>query len=205
MGCKKDSDINSSISYRYAPVAVGDSLIYQVTLLSKDLNTYDSTYQLLERVESVFTDNEGRPTYRIERYVRNTAADEWKIYRVWTSNLNTTSLERKEDNTIYIKLKFPVKLNSRWNGNAKNIYANDFDDYKITVIDKPLQTDSYNFDSTLTVRQIDYDYGFEQRKHYEIYAAGVGMISKDQYDSLQGNPFGKVYHYTETLLFHNKK
>ncbi|HNB32872.1 MAG TPA: hypothetical protein PLJ79_03545 [Bacteroidia bacterium] len=205
MGCTKDKETVSAIDYRYYPIAVGDSMIYQVSLFNKDLNTYDSTYQLLERVESVFNDNEGRPTFRLERYVRKSDADAWSIYKVWTSNKTSTSIEKQEDNITYIKLIFPVKLNKTWNGNAKNIFADDFEDYKIISLNEPLQSGNYSFDSTLNVRQIDYDYGFEKRKHFEIYASGVGMIYKDEYDSLQGSPLGKIYHYTETLLYHNKK
>ncbi len=205
MGCTKDKETVNAIDYRYYPIAIGDSMIYQVSLFNKDLNTYDSTYQLLERVESIFNDNEGRQTYRLERYVRKTDAEAWSIYKVWTVNKTSVSIEKQEDNITYIKLIFPVKLNKTWNGNAKNIFADDFEDYKIITLNEPLQTMNYFFDSTLKVQQIDYDYGFEKRNHYEVYATGVGMIYKDQYDSLQGGPLGKIYHYTETLLYHNKK
>lgn len=205
MGCTKDKETVNAIDYRYYPIAIGDSMIYQVSLFNKDLNTYDSTYQLLERVESIFNDNEGRQTYRLERYVRMTDTEAWSIYKVWTVNRTSISIEKQEDNITYIKLIFPVKLNKTWNGNAKNIFADDFEDYKIITLNEPLQTMNYSFDSTLKVQQINYDYGFEKRNHYEVYASGVGMIYKDQYDSLQGGPLGKIYHYTETLLYHNKK
>ena len=205
MGCTKYKETVNAIDYRYYPIAIGDSMSYQVSLFNKDLNTYDSTYQLLERVESIFNDNEGRQTYRIERYVRKTDAEAWSIYKVWTVNRTSISIEKQEDNITYIKLIFPVKLNKTWNGNAKNIFADDFEDYKIITLNEPLQTMNHSFDSTLKVQQIDYDYGFEKRNHFEVYATGVGMIYKDQYDSLQGSPLGKVYHYTETLLYHNKK
>lgn len=205
MGCTKDKETVNAIDYRYYPIAIGDSMIYQVSLFNKDLNTYDSTYQLLERVESIFNDNEGRQTYRIERYVRKTDADAWSIYKVWTVNRTSINIEKQEDNITYIKLIFPVKLNKTWNGNAKNIFADDFEDYKIITLNEPMQTMNYSFDSTLKVQQIDYDYGFEKRNHFEVYATGVGMIYKDQYDSLQGSPLGKIFHYTETLLYHNKK
>ncbi|MBS1763876.1 MAG: hypothetical protein JSS90_02790 [Bacteroidetes bacterium] len=203
--CHKDESLNEPISYRYFPMAVGDSLIYDVSLFDKDLNTYDSTYQLLERVESIFSDNQGRPTFRLERYTRKTATDPWIIYKVWTANLLTTSAEKKEDNITYVKLVFPVKLNEQWNGNAKNFMADEFDDYKIISIDEPYSSANLNFDSSLTVRQVDYDYGFEKRSHYEKYAAGVGMVYKDVYDSLQGSPGGRIFHYTESLISHNKK
>ena len=205
MGCTKDKETVNAIDYRYYPIAIGDSMIYQVSLFNKDLNTYDSTYQLLERVESIFNDNEGRQTYRIERYVRKTDADAWSIYKVWTVNRTSINIEKQEDNITYIKLIFPVKLNKTWNGNAKNIFADDFEDYKIITLNEPMQTMNYSFDSTLKVQQIDYDYGFEKRNHFEVYATGVGMIYKDQYDSLQGSPLGKIFDYTETLLYHNKK
>lgn len=162
MGCTKDKETVNAIDYRYYPIAIGDSMIYQVSLFNKDLNTYDSTYQLLERVESIFNDNEGRQTYRIERYVRKTDADAWSIYKVWTVNRTSINIEKQEDNITYIKLIFPVKLNKTWNGNAKNIFADDFEDYKIITLNEPMQTMNYSFDSTLKVQQIDYDYGFEK-------------------------------------------
>lgn len=204
-GCKKDESVKGEISYRYFPMQVGDSLIYDVSLFDKDLNTYDSSYQLLERVESVFSDNEGRPTFRLERYTRNSDTDPWQIYKVWTANLLTTSVEKKEDNITYVKLVFPVELDEHWNGNAKNYMADEFEDYKIISIDEPYFANNLNFDSTLTVRQVDYDYGFEKRRHYEKYATGVGMIYKEVYDSLQGSPGGRIIHYTETLISSNKK
>lgn len=62
--CKdtNDSDENLVPGYSYFPMQVGDSLIYDVQVYDKDLNEVDSSYQLLERVESAFEDNEGRPT-----------------------------------------------------------------------------------------------------------------------------------------------
>ena len=96
--CKKSDEDSAPINfgYNYFPMQVGDSLIYDVHVHTKDLNEYDSTYQILEVVESIFTDIQGRPTFRLERYVRNTINDPWIIFHVWTANADNVEVEKKE-------------------------------------------------------------------------------------------------------------
>jgi hypothetical protein len=206
--CKKNDDSNDApFDYTYFPMQVGDSLIYNVHLYDKDLNEIDSSYQLLERVESIFDDNEGRPTFRLERYVRADDSSPWAIYKVWTANLTPTLAEKEEDNITYIKLAFPVEQNLSWNGNAKNIYENDdLDDYRITSLDEPLSLGALNFDSSLTVTQLNADNLIESRYYIEQYVKGTGMVYKEQTDSLQNNSGykKKIHTYSETLIFSNK-
>lgn len=208
--CKdtNDSDENLVPGYSYFPMQVGDSLIYDVQVYDKDLNEVDSSYQLLERVESAFEDNEGRPTFRLERYVRTDESAPWSIFKVWTANLTISSAEKKEDNVIYIKLVFPLKDNVEWNGNNKNIYANDDDleDYRMTSLNVPLSLGTLSFDSSLTVTQLNLDNILDSRYYIEKYAAGIGMVYKEQTDSLQNNSGYKmkIHKYVETLIYSNK-
>ena len=80
-GCKDDSNgptTPSGLIYTYYPNNVGHELIYDVVLITKDEFSGDedtSIYQLKEVVESIITDNQGRPTERLERYTRNTPND----------------------------------------------------------------------------------------------------------------------------------
>ncbi len=200
-GCKKDEQSTTPFDYSYFPMAVGDSLVYDVTAYNRDIVETDSSYQLLERVESIFDDNEGRPTFRLERYVRNVVGEPWTIYKVWTANRTIAQVEKKEDNITYIKLLFPVEKNLSWDGNIKNIAANQKEDYRITSFNEPLNLGSIYFDSTLTVTQEDDSSFIENIYHAEVYAKGIGMIYKVQSDSLQGN---RVSRYTETLIYSNK-
>ncbi len=207
--CNKDNNTDdaSPFDYSYFPMKVGDSLIYNVHVRDSDLINVDSSYQLLERVESIFDDNEARPTFRIERYVRANDSSPWAIYKVWTANLTTTLAEKKEDNVTFIKLIFPVEKNATWNGNAKNIYMNDdLGDYEITSLNQPLSLGALSFDSALTVTQLDADNLIESRHYIEQYAKGTGMVYKEQIDSLQNNSGykKKIHAYSETLIYSNK-
>lgn len=203
ISCKKkdSSETTVFLGDTYFPMQVGDTLIYDAHVHTKDLNEYDSTYQILERVESIFTDNQGRPTFRLERYVRSTPADAWVILDVWTANINSVQVEKKEENITYIKLAFPTQLNKTWNGNAKNIL--DPQDYEITDIHQPLSLNNLSYDSTLTVTQKEEILFIGEDHQLEKYAAGVGMIYKElrKLDYSGGDTI--VNEYWETLFSHN--
>ncbi len=206
--CKKDSAVESDvyIGTNYYPMQVGDSLIYDVHVHTKDLNEYDSSYQILERVESIFTDAEGRPTFRLERYTRNTSNDPWVIYNVWTSNVTADNVEKKENNITYIKLNFPLQQNTKWNGNAKNILP--AHDYEITDIHQPFAQNNLVFDSVLTVLQADDETLIDQQFAQEKFATNVGMIYKETRNynfnfTPNGTDTSYIYEYTEILNSHN--
>ncbi|MBL0341830.1 MAG: hypothetical protein IPP71_13375 [Bacteroidetes bacterium] len=101
-GCKDDENQQpapSGLIYSYFPVNVGHEIIYDVSLITKDgFSGVSDTlaYQIKEVVDSIFLDNQGRPTQRLERLKRETPLDPWVINDVWTSNLTTTRVEKKK-------------------------------------------------------------------------------------------------------------
>lgn len=213
--CKKDENVDdgSALGYSYFPLKVGDSLMYHVHLHDKDLNDNDSSYQILEVVESIFDDNGGRPTLRLERYVRKDATESWIIYKVWKANITATNVEKEEDNLVFIKLVFPVTADKTWDGNAKNTLET-FEDYRYTSLHQPETLDALSFDSVITVQQVNLtgeclpstEYGVEK------YAAGVGMIYKEQnvYSDFVFAPgtcnildTAKIFEYSEKLIWHS--
>ncbi|MBL0341829.1 MAG: hypothetical protein IPP71_13370 [Bacteroidetes bacterium] len=84
----------------------------------------------------------------------------------------------KEENSTYVKLVFPITSSATWNGNL----LNNFDPklYEYQNLHQPLILAGINFDSTLTVLQIDDDNFIETMYEIEKYATGVGMIYKEQ-------------------------
>jgi len=179
----KNNSISPDNNYSYFPSNVGHEIIYNVDSISKSnfkLTTDTFHFQIKEVIESTFTDNEGRPALRLERYRRADESQPWVIFKVWSANLTKTNAEKKEDNITYIKLIFPVMLNEKWNGNVKN--QMDEKEYKFISINAPENFNSFAFDSALTVLQNDYDDGFTA-KDYEIekYAAGIGMFFKESF------------------------
>ena len=178
----------SGLIYTYYPAAVGDSLIYDVELITKDEFTGiqdTQIYQLLEVVESIFNDNQGRPTHRLERYTRSTPGDPWVISDVWTSNLTSSWVERKEENVTYVKLAFPITPSMTWNGNVLN--TQDPLTYRYQDLHQPMSLGSLSFDSTLTVLQRDEDYFTERYYFIEKYANHVGLIYRENIEIIKDN------------------
>ena len=143
-----------ALGYNYFPTNVGHQLIYDVrTIFRQPLDSFliDSSFQILETVQSIYYDNQGRPTERLERYARKTSNDTWVIYKVWISNLTATQALKEEDNNTYVKLVFPVQINRTWNGNVYNSLPEE--DYTYSIVNSPDAINGFNFDSSLTVIQ----------------------------------------------------
>lgn len=183
--CKKDSAITIDNGYAYFPDQVGHYVIYDVDSIvhndfTKSVDTF--RFQVKEHFESEFYDNSGRPTLRIERYKRtypDTSAP-WTLSDVWSANLTESRAERTEENQRFIKLIFPVNQKRGWNGNAYNTM--DEWEYKYTSVDVPSTLRNLTFDSTLTVKQIDFENLINKKYYIEMYAKNVGLIYKETID-----------------------
>ena len=130
--CKKEKPEETDLGYSYFPEQVGSFVVYDVdSLFYNDFTNRVDTFkfQLKEKIQSVFLDNENRTTLRVERYVKKYDATKpysqipWKLRNVWASNLTKTTAERVEENIRYVKLIFPVSTSQLWNGNAQNVLA----------------------------------------------------------------------------------
>jgi hypothetical protein len=184
MSCKDEEpqpqSTPSGMHYSYAPTNIGHEAVYEVTSITKDEFTGNEDtlqYELKEVIESVFTDIAGRQTQRLERYTRNSPSDPWVISDVWTSNLLPDRLERNEENTPYVKLRFPINEGGTWNGNLLNGLT--AQDYTYGNINTPLLLNGISFDSTLTVTQIDSEDLLEKNYAVERYATGAGLVYRE--------------------------
>lgn len=76
----------------------------------------------------------------------------------------------------------------------------------MTSLNVPLSLGTLSFDSSLTVTQLNLDNILDSRYYIEKYAAGIGMVYKEQTDSLQNNSGYKmkIHKYVETLIYSNK-
>lgn len=209
--CKKDAETDTYTGVDYFPLNIGHEVIYDVDSIVKsefNLGQVDSfRFQIKEVVESYFTDLGGRQTARLERYKRNNDSEPWVIHKVWTANLSLTSAEKKEDNITFIKLIFPVKVNRKWNGNALNEYQEQ--EYKITNAHQSEIINNIPFDSVTTVLQADEDNIVYKKYEIEKYAAGAGLVYKEQFNGNYGLSGGsyvlKSYvHYTEKVISFKK-
>ncbi len=118
--CKKDAASKPDLGYNYFPGQVGRYIVYNVDSTFYD-DFADSSrnykFQLKEKIQSVFTDNQNRPAIRLERYVKyyNPAiaysSMPWQLRNVWVENITATTAEKVEENIRFVKLAFPVKEN----------------------------------------------------------------------------------------------
>lgn len=199
--CKRDKGLTPEMGYNYFPDQVGKYVVYDVDSFYyndfyKPLKIDTFKFQIKEKIESIFPDNQNRPTIRLERYVRYHSdtvaysAMPWTLRNVWTENKTATTAEKIENNVRFIKLSFPVNETQTWNGNVQNtgteLFLNDPSslmttmNYSYDYFDVPKKIGTFSFDSVLQVTQYDDKSAFlTQRAFYqERYARNVGLVYK---------------------------
>jgi hypothetical protein len=191
--CRKDKSVHTDFGYGYYPAQQGRFVIYDVDSTVFDPFRNDTVYykyQLKEYRESVFNDNEGRPSMRVERYTRNFSVTypydslPWILKNVWYETVTASHAERVEDNQRYVRMIFPVKNLAYWNGNAQNTQG-DWE-YQYQGINQAGDYGGQHFDSTVTVIEKDETNLLNRRLYKEVYAKKAGLIYRkliDVYDT----------------------
>jgi len=180
------------MGYNYFPDEAGhyviykvDSLYYNTLLLNTSTNISPADtfrFQLKEKIESVYTDNEGRPALRLERYVKyyNSSIPysdmPWLLRDVWSATKTAKTVERVEENERFVKLAFPVRDEQRWNGNAQNTH--DAEEYSYNFYDLPRTLGGILFDSVLQVDHHDESSLVGWSYSSEKYARNAGLVYK---------------------------
>lgn len=176
--CKKDEVVEVDLGYGYFPTAVGRWVEYQVDSLWRDdpSQVLDSvSYRLKQRIEEVYTDDEGRTCQRIHRYVRD-EDDIWVVRDVWTMTVGNTAAEMTEENQRRLKMAFAVREGTTWDINVYNTVD------ELTVayreVGDPWSANGLTYDNTVLVKNTVAPNFVEKRNFEERYADGVGMVSK---------------------------
>lgn len=199
--CDKDPELASAsdLGYDYTPLTVGSWWEYEVD--SIDHNAFTQTvdtfhFYLREELESAFVSADVDSAYRIERYVRQSLTDAWRLQSVWQCGLTHTRFERVEQNVRYVRLAFPVGWNMEWDGNAFNTASDQV--YEYDDLEQPYDGQYLSFDTTITVIQMENVNIIEIQEAHEIYAKGVGMVFKHITDLDLQNSSG--IEYTQQLI-----
>lgn len=183
LGCKKEKLLIVSNTYNYFPIINGNWVEYTVDSIyhsENDNNNDDSVYayhfEVREEIDSAFYDGSGRLNQIIKRYRRTNSLQNWNLSKVWTQSLSSGIAYRTEDNIVYHKLSFPINSTITWNGNDANTFDEEM--YYYNSIHESATFNSLNFDSTISVIQIDENNYIQKIYGIEVYAAGVGLIYK---------------------------
>ena len=193
--CKKDPEVLSFSSMSdYAPLAVGKYITYQLdTFKYQTFSLRDTNikYQVKYLVDASIKDNYGRPAYRIIRYIRKTAQNNWVPDHTFSALNTGKSFEFVENNLRFIKLKDPITEGYSWKGNSfidtyslnsTVTYLDDWD-YVYEAVNEPLTLGTIQLDSTITVNQRDEvlgSTGFYNQTNLSVekYAKGIGLVYK---------------------------
>ncbi|HEY1038738.1 MAG TPA: hypothetical protein VGF30_04995 [Bacteroidia bacterium] len=191
ISCKKDPVLEDKpdLGYDYFPVNIGKYIIYDVdstAYRALEGDTVKAIFRVKEQLEEVFTDNQGRTTYRMVRYKKNYDATipydsmQWTLQDVWAVNVTNTTAEVVEENVRFIKLIFPVLENNTWNGNAQNTM--EAWDYEYSEVDDHVSYNSVHYENVITVTQKKYSTALGRQLYEEKYAKGIGLIYKEASD-----------------------
>jgi hypothetical protein len=159
-----------------------DSIVY--TDLPAD--TFYYKYRIKEKLVDNFTDNQGRPAIRMERYIKmynpNKSYDSipYTMKEVWMVNADNRSIQVVESNIRYTKLIFPIELNASWNGNAGNNLGSS--NYSYGYIDNAETINSKNLAAVLQVKQKDEKTLIAKQYYTEKYAKDIGLVYRDIQD-----------------------
>jgi hypothetical protein len=144
--CNKSNPLQTGTPADYYPMHLGSYIIYRMDSL-KYINVGSSdtliSYLAKEVVEDSITDNLGRPSYRVTRYLSDTTGTApWVPSIAYMVTPLSTSVEVVENNLRFIKMVTPVQDDISWLGNA-------YIDTKSDISQVPYMDGwNYTYDST---------------------------------------------------------
>ncbi|HYF31387.1 MAG TPA: hypothetical protein VD993_09745 [Chitinophagaceae bacterium] len=227
--CKKTAQFNSEPLEDYLQLQVGKYIIYRLDSMKfVNLDTVKASYQAKDEIDAAITDNLGRPSWRVVRYLRDVAGTQpWMEDLTYYITPTNESLEVIENNFRYLKLKLPINEGFNWKGNTYiSLYSSDPDwdyrflddwDYMYESLGEDFTTLMGSVPNTITVNQRDEVLGFpndpqgysERNFAYEVYGKGIGLIYKEflhsQYQPVSGgNPaYRQGFGIKLNMLSHN--
>jgi len=119
--CNEKEEFTSEALSDYMPLAIGKYITYRIDSLvytNFGRTTEIHKYRIKNLIESQITDNQGRPTYRVFRYISDsTGTVPWQPAGTFYITPLADQVEVGEDNLRFIKLHLPFKNGFSWKGN----------------------------------------------------------------------------------------
>ena len=204
--CKKETEtLQPEVPKDYLPTQPGKYITYRTdstVYINFGAGSTVRSYQEKNLVDSLITDNLGRPSYRVFRFLRDTAGKTpWQPAGTYFITPTENTVEVVENNLRFLKLAAPVQEGTSWKGNRflpDDPYGSAYDfsnddgmvdwDYAYTETGESATVGGKNYTNVATVVQVDEStnapvsnallYGFKNFSS-EKYAKGLGLIYQE--------------------------
>lgn len=221
---EKKEDLEYEPISNYLPLQKGKYITYRIDSLvttAFNLGMTTFSYQVKHEIDAQITDNLGRPSYRVFRYLNNAdASGQWVPNGSYFITPLDNQIEVIEENLRFIKLHAPLREGFTWRGNAyfptdayepfgfafgndNNIQKWDF------TYEAPESTFTYKgktYTNVQTVEQQDYSFNVPvtpaaivatRNRSVEKYAKNIGLVYREYtLWEYQANPSGPSPAYT---------
>jgi len=197
--CKKETEIFRSEKIKdYYPLKIGKYITYKLdSTVYVNLSTVKEihSYVIQDKIDASITDNLGRPSYKVRRYIRSkTDSTKWNDLGSYLVTYDSTQLEVVQDNLRFIKLKEPIATGFNWKGNsyintltAPELQYLNYWDYEYEQVRRPFTINGISYTETITVNQQNDSLGSPGNKKFyyevifskEVYAKSIGLIYKE--------------------------
>ncbi len=185
---KKLPDNEALLGLDYYPLTQGKFIIYDIDSTRYEpigqIKIKNTKYRIKEKIADSYTDNEGKPAIRIERYIKMLPlapktydSIPWTIKEVWMMNATKYNIQVSERDVRYTKLIFPIQENVSWNGNAKNTIGEW--NYTYAYIDKKETIGGTSMDKVLQIKQFNLPTLISYQNYSEKYAKGIGLVYRE--------------------------
>lgn len=178
-GCHTEEGPVPDTGSGYFPLKKGHYQVYTVQeTRHSDGQAETVNFEAMTAVADSFLSVAGQYTYVIHRSHRSGENDAWALVDTWSARKAHSEVILSEGNIPFVKIKFPVLENTRWNGNAFNTLG--ADEYEIHEVRQAREFSGMIFDETITVEQEHNDDFIVYRdERTEVYALGVGLVYKE--------------------------
>lgn len=174
------------IDYNYFPLQSGLWREFEVVSINIDSasEVYDTAHYFLRELHKQWIlDAANDSVMLIERFYCDSLGKQWQPFGVWQAGIDNNEAQQVEENERYLKILFPVQINSSWDGNKYN-RRDTLEQYLYTIIslNNPNTLNGLSFDSVLLISQKSKSTFVDKLQFEEQYAYGIGLISKKQVD-----------------------
>lgn len=179
-GCGPEEPARVDIGLEYFPLKGGIFHVYDVeeTTYSGAVEPETTVYQVRVEVTDSFPNADNTFTYVLFRSKRLSPADAWEAIDTWSARIENDQVVVSEGNISYVRLAFPLRKGSSWDGNMFNDLGED--EYHVTAFDEPVTAGGTTFERTLIVNQeMNDDLIVFLDERQEVYARNVGLVARE--------------------------